>query len=652
MLSSSDLPDFAEVRARVFCIDSYALMKYSYSYPVLGRYIDTHHSETSELVPGMFCINRLSHSRTSDGECWVCIRAQDDKTINDIQLLIPSLTQTIGDDAIGTTTRYRDYNNSDHSGTEGHDIGDAMTQKNMTRHTLTIVHAYKVIGPYNRPGEQSTNSEIISKLAFLCKYVIKFEPMTIAELSNVCDIRFRMWREVYVNEMVALMQRARISGHDRAYVRDEHHISHDAPSSVEQPREDGAQQASRSSATHEQSAREHDQDTRSMEMPIFVNYYSWFTLNNMDESAYAAPAIVKRFERSHASRAIRTALARQITRIDEQSELRKSSKQSKIKDMRKQMRDLARASMNVELTYVAIAMPMRAMSLFRCIGDHMQVDQFALSMAAAFILLHEVAGAIHRDPTDYDIGLPRAPIKCMTIISRDIAYNISGPFACVTDFSRAILNPYNYNVAPFLVSANHDVYAASQRPALIHYVKSVLKYERERDDIVARAIDLAEHGDFSRAFVVLSILDMIAALHMRITACPQPIGMSRVPGIPSSAQKWTGDATAKFIAHKYACFDILAQALARTSADDHTFARETNDPLRDFIALPIFAQYAIGSVQPVRANTDASTRAKFEECIIDLDQITVSSHDIPRPNEHDMHNLRELAQIEIEDAQV
>jgi len=646
MLSPSDLPDFAEVRARVYCIDSYELAKYSYSYPVLGRYIDTHHDEIPELVHGMFCINTLSHLHAIDGECWVCIRTLDDKTINDIQLLIPLLSQTIEDDAVNTSTRYRDHYNEDYSEIKSYDISDTITQKVITKHTLTLVHAYQLYIP-SIPRERPISLEIVSKLAFLRKYVIKFEPMTIAELSNICDIRFRMWREVYVNEMVALMQRARINDHDTSRA----HMS--APSPDKQSREDDVLQE-QGATTHEKSAR--DQDMRPMEMPIFVNYYAWFSLNNMDESAYAAPAIVKRFERSRASRAVRTSLARQIARIDDH---RSKQDVRKIKDLRKQMREIARASMNVELTYVAIAMPMRAMSLFRCIGDHTQVDQFVLSMASAFILLHEVAGAIHRDPTDYDIGLPRMPIKRMTIISRDIAYNISGPFACVTDFSRAILNPYNYNVAPFLVSANHDVYAETQRPALVHYVKSVLKYEpvaREQEgastNIITRAIHMAEHGSFDRAFTVLSILDMIAALHMRITACPQPIGMSRVPGIPASAQKWTGDATAKFVAHKSACLDILARELAREHSTASVIAleKQRNDPLRDFIALPIFAQYALASAPALALAPASDSRAKFEECVIDLDEISVSSRDILRINDHDLHNLRELAQIEIEDA--
>jgi hypothetical protein len=392
------------------------------------------------------------------------------------------------------------------------------------------------------------------------KYGLKLEPITIAELANVRDIRYRIWRETYANEMVALIQ-AKFGG----------------------------------------------------KLPLFVDYGAWFVINDADKTLFKFPNMAEKYDKSDSSRAIRRGLARAASMAPSTGR----------DDTDESTASIDSASTMFELSRVVVVTPSaRDMSPFDHIASINGIEQYVLSLAAAFIILHDTVGVMHRDPTTNNIGAQQTYRPHLTIVSRGVAYNMVGPIACVIDFSRVLVNPYHPNIE-CMTPANREFLASSQASTLAAYVKNTIS----PDDALYSKITELIGRDFARAFNILSMTDLIGAIRYRAA------GMDTHEGSDLSV-------VAKLRDYERMCTDMMKSHLMKPN-DAPSY-----DPSRDFIA-KAFEAFSVARA-PAKPSS-ASEHEDEEHVIVDLDTLTVSSRDIQPIDDEDMQHLRVMSEMSMDD---
>ena len=291
--------------------------------------------------------------------------------------------------------------------------------------------------------------------------VIKVIPLTVNELRFIGDLRFRVWRENYVQEICGALRRANITNG-------------------------------------------------------FTWYWPWGLIHDIDDEMFENPFVIARFRRSEVVNAVSQGIA--AARTMEVADPAASGMPAGA-DTRETPAILheefdsamEHAAGDIRLSLTAVVFTSYAIS--QPFADRVPktlpaLEQIVFDWFYEFLLLHEKVGAIHADAHVRNLCVRETPITRNVIIGDMMHIPHHQILGMLIDFSRAIINPYNDLVMARL-TVSPDVLAQRQREYLIGFVAQCfpgdVKLLRAAEDLITR--------DFENAFCALSILDPIFALN-------------------------------------------------------------------------------------------------------------------------------------------
>lgn len=285
-------------------------------------------------------------------------------------------------------------------------------------------------------------------------FVTKIVPLTIAESQNIEDIRYRAWREYYVQTISQFMLATRITDN-------------------------------------------------------FTKYLPWRMLHNIDEDMFQNPSILSKFRYGNVIDKFR----QQITSLQNLPSMANKIAISTPDTSREEFDTVLQySSDNLKLSKFAIvyyslqiSRPLY-MSIAELTADN--VNQLIFHWLYAFLVMHAIIGAIHTDAHAGNLHIRSAKILSPIIID-DVIYRSLKPVrGIIIDFSRSIINPYHPIVGAYAKTISPDLLAGEQGELLLRFYMKCFPKARNIDAIVAMI-----KSDFDKSFRILSLLDPIFALN-------------------------------------------------------------------------------------------------------------------------------------------
>lgn len=290
----------------------------------------------------------------------------------------------------------------------------------------------------------------IIRIASTNLMVSKITPLTINELRNIQDVRYRAWREYYVQLMCVRIESLRIS-------------------------------------------------------KSFLTYLADGLIYDIDEFVFSNPLIIAKMRHKGTIQELHDVLKRINEQMIQQDD---ASDSQKLDELRGHLQEQVQfAEQNVLLSNVAIvnlsALSTRAFK-WQSKYDINNMKSLLFQWTYALLVLHTHVGVLH---TDAHIGnLFVGSTLPFTIQIDDLFYNFKDFRGVLLDFSQVIINPY-FPPIQSMTPASMDVLVQEQSQYLERFLLSM----RSKYANTAAAINLI-HRDFNRAFHILSILDPIFML--------------------------------------------------------------------------------------------------------------------------------------------
>lgn len=280
---------------------------------------------------------------------------------------------------------------------------------------------------------------------------MKITPLTLNELACINDIRYRPWKETYVQRIVHKLSFARICSQ-------------------------------------------------------FIGYWNWAMIYDIDENMFMNPLMLNKFRQSDALDDIRKILKTS-------SEIASShDKESKTPDIfQDEMQQLEQYSvMNVRLSTCAIVninvVLSRKLNWTSQYGFD-EMSDIIFGWMYGLLVLHHHVGVLHTDPHMSNLFQRRTTVKHDFIIDGK-SYQMKTTFhGIIIDFSRVIINPYFQPITQY-TTVNQDTLSQEEGQYLLRFYLGIFP-NSEYAELIQDLIK----NDFDRAFHILSILDPIFALH-------------------------------------------------------------------------------------------------------------------------------------------
>lgn len=292
---------------------------------------------------------------------------------------------------------------------------------------------------------------IIRNIVQINLLAMKITPLTLNELTHIDDIRYRPWKETYVQSVVHEMTLARICSQ-------------------------------------------------------FTRYLNWAMIYDIDEYMFMNPLMLDKFQQSAALDDIRKFLKRSSKAISHHD------KESETTDIfQDEMQQLEQYSaMNIQLSPCAIvnvsyvnSQNLKWLLQFRL--DEM--SDIIFSWMYGLLVLHTHVGVLHTEPHMNNL-LWFNTTKKIDFLINNKCYQMKTTFhGSIIDFSRVIINPYFQQIIQY-TTINQDTFAQEQGSSLLRFYLGMFP-NSEYAELIQNLIK----NDFDRAFHILSILDPIFALH-------------------------------------------------------------------------------------------------------------------------------------------
>jgi len=277
---------------------------------------------------------------------------------------------------------------------------------------------------------------------------VKIMPLTLAESANYYDIRYRVWREIYVIRMI-----------------------------IEIYKKEGAYS------------------------PYFLNYYTPFKIaHNVDANIFGNPNIIARYNLS--DQVIEN--QQHIDQLISDSYITGTEVDNKLRDFAQTTRELSRSIIQSGECIIAES---KAINLVKLFNYHQEktIKHVINSCAYALIIMHCRFGIIHGDLHLGNIGFYSYINNAYLVYKDKLFYQMMG--GCVIlDFSRSIINPYHISARQHTQS-NLDVVAREQAILIEQLYLRIFPNGKYIDQI--REL-LREN--FELGFKIMSALDMIDIL--------------------------------------------------------------------------------------------------------------------------------------------
>jgi len=284
--------------------------------------------------------------------------------------------------------------------------------------------------------------------------VTKIIPLTIAESHNIENIRHRVWREYYTQQMCIYIINYNISEQFAKYA-----------------------------------------------LP-------WQMLHNIDKDMFQNPSILSKFKYSDVIDKFHHRLTVLQTLPSITNKIAISSPDTSRDDFDRLLQysadNLILSKFAVTFYSLYLSRPVY-LELSKVTID--TIHQLIFHWLYAFLVLHSFAGVIHTDAHVGNIHV-RDTRTMKDIIIDNMVFHIMKPVTGVLlDFSRVIINPYHLVVRSYAKNVSYDLLAIEQGELLLRFYVKCFPSANNINII----IDMIKK-DFDRAFHILSLLDPIFAL--------------------------------------------------------------------------------------------------------------------------------------------
>ncbi|MCK9604130.1 MAG: hypothetical protein M0R66_07220 [Candidatus Omnitrophica bacterium] len=292
-------------------------------------------------------------------------------------------------------------------------------------------------------------------------FVLKLVPITINELRNANDIRYRVWREHFIQQTCTQIQHSGVAMHQLTIYRD------------------------------------------------------WSMIFDIDGAMFANPFMIAKLRRSDIVREInRSMIAIEATTPRENAA--NSGVTGVAHDVYRDDFDaiIAHSSDNLIMSGVAIVFisSYRSVKFAPEVCDRDAMMDIVFGWLYALAVLHSHVGAIHADAHIGNLRMMRLRYAFGVVIGDVQRAMRSRHTGHIIDFSRSIINPFFPPVARY-TSSHPEVIAREQERSLINFFASM--YPAHDSE---RAVRDLVRDDYERAFNILSLLDPIRAMRAVIDA--------------------------------------------------------------------------------------------------------------------------------------